>query len=60
MLTFIRSMMSNFGIVSELLAFLWKRKLWWMIPMMTVLLLFGLLMAFATSSGLGPLIYTLF
>jgi hypothetical protein len=56
----IRSMMSNLSIAGELLVFLWKRKLWWLIPMITILLFFGLLMIFATTSGLGPLIYTLF
>jgi hypothetical protein len=53
-------MTSNVGVVQELLAFLWKRKLWWLIPMVTVLLLFGLLLIFASASGVGPFIYTLF
>jgi hypothetical protein len=57
---FLRSMKSNFGVVGELLAFLWARKLWWLIPMVTVLLLFGLVMIFASASGIGPFIYTLF
>jgi hypothetical protein len=56
----IHSMASNLAIASELLAFLWRRKLWWLIPMITVLMFFGLLMIFANTSGLGPLIYTLF
>lgn len=53
-------MTSNVGIVGELLNFLWKRKLWWLIPMVAVLLLFGLLLIFASASGVGPFIYTLF
>ena len=53
-------MSSNVGIVGELLSFLWKRKLWWLIPMVAVLLLFGLLLIFASASGVGPFIYTLF
>lgn len=60
MKAFLRSMKSNFGVVGELLSFLWARKLWWLIPMVTVLLLFGLVMIFATASGIGPFIYTLF
>jgi hypothetical protein len=60
MKNFIRSMTSNFGVVSELLAFLWQRKLWWLIPMVVVLLVFGLLLVFASASGIGPFIYTLF
>jgi hypothetical protein len=57
---FIRGMASNLGVVGELLGFLWKRKLWWLIPMMIVLLAFALLMIFASASGIGPFIYTLF
>jgi len=60
MKNFIRSMTSNIGVVGELLTFLWKRKLWWLIPMVAVLLLFGLLLIFASASGVGPFIYTLF
>ena len=57
---FFRSMGSNFGVVGELLGFLWQRKLWWLIPIVVVLLIFGLLLVFASSSGIGPFIYTLF
>ena len=60
MRAFIRSMMSNLGVVGELLGFLWQRKLWWLIPMVLVLLLFALLIVFASTSGIGPFIYTLF
>ncbi|MGD0945912.1 MAG: DUF5989 family protein [Candidatus Binatia bacterium] len=48
------------GIAGELMAFLWQRKLWWLIPMVLVLLVFGGLMVTAQSSALGPFIYTLF
>lgn len=60
MRNFIRSMTSNVGVVGELLGFLWQRKLWWLLPMVTLLVLFGLLMIFASASGIGPFIYTLF
>ena len=48
------------GIFGEFIAFLWERKLWWMIPMVTVIVVFGLLLVFAQSSALAPFIYTLF
>lgn len=48
------------GIMGELLAFLWERKLWWLIPMVSVLLLLGALLIFAQSSAIAPFIYTLF
>lgn len=54
------SVRDRFGIAGELLSFLWQRKLWWLIPMVLVLLVFGGLMVTAQSSALGPFIYTLF
>ena len=51
---------ANAGVLAEFLVFLWKRKLWWLIPMVTTLLLCGLLLIFASSTGLGPFIYSLF
>ena len=47
-------------IVSELLTFLWKRKLWWLIPMIVVIILFAVLLIVAQGSALTPFIYTLF
>ena len=60
MASFIKGMITNTGVVGEVLRFLWARKLWWLIPMVTVLLLMGLLLIFATASGVAPFIYTLF
>jgi drug/metabolite transporter superfamily protein YnfA len=57
---FFKNMVNNMGIVGEFLKFLWARKLWWLIPMVTVLLLFAFLIIFASASGIGPFIYTLF
>ena len=48
------------SIMGELIVFLWERKLWWMIPMVTVLVLFGTLMILAQGTALSPFIYTLF
>jgi hypothetical protein len=60
MKNFINGMVTNFGIAGELMRFLWARKLYWLIPMVMVLLMFALLLVFATSSGVAPFIYTLF
>jgi len=51
---------SKAKIFGELLSFLWQRKLWWLIPMIVVLVLVGLLLIFAGSSSIAPFIYTLF
>jgi hypothetical protein len=48
------------GVLKELLTFLWDRKLWWLIPMMVVLVVFVLLLVFTQSSIIAPFIYTLF
>ena len=48
------------SVIGELMAFLWQQRLWWLIPMVSVLLLFGLLLLFAQSSPLAPFVYTLF
>ena len=47
-------------ILGELLAFLWKRKLYWMLPMVITLLVFALLIILGGSSPISPFIYTLF
>lgn len=57
---FLRKMEANFKVSGELMSFLWERKLWWMIPMVVLLMGFGLLMVFASASGIGPFVYTLF
>ena len=57
---FFKGMLTNMGVVGEVLSFLWQRKLWWLIPMVAALLLFGLLLIFSTTSGIAPFIYTLF
>ena len=56
----LRNMFTNAATARELLEFLWRQKLWWMVPMVAVLLIFGLLLIFASASGVGPFIYTLF
>lgn len=55
-----RSIFTKVSIAGELLTFLWQRRLWWMIPMVVVLVLFGFLLLFAQSSAIAPFIYTLF
>lgn len=50
----------RFELVSELMGFFWERKLWWMIPMVFVILLVGMLLVLAQGSALSPFLYTLF
>ncbi len=54
-----RDLRSRAGVVGELFGFLWKVRLWWMIPMMVVLLLFFFVFIFGASTPLAPFIYSL-
>jgi hypothetical protein len=56
----LRGVLSRFRVVGEVFSFLWKRKLWWLMPMILILVLFGLLLIFAQATGIAPFIYTLF
>ena len=47
------------GFFGEFWAFLKDNKKWWLLPLVLVLLLLGLL-AFFTSTGVAPFIYTIF
>ena len=51
---------ARIGIVGRLLEYLWRERLWWMIPVIVILLLFGALILFSQSSAVAPFIYTLF
>lgn len=48
------------GILGELLAFLWRRKLYWLIPMMLTLLVFAVIIIIGSTGPGGVFIYTLF
>lgn len=48
------------GIAGDLFRFMWKRKIWWMIPVVFVLVVIGLLIAVGSATGVGPFVYTLF
>src|SRR5262249_2270534 len=48
------------GIMGEVFEFRRRQKLWWMMPMVAVLFLFGVLLILGQATGLAPFIYTLF
>lgn len=48
------------GVLGELMAFLWKRKLYWLIPMMMTLLLFAVIIILGNTGVGSVFIYTLF
>ena len=56
----LRSITRKFSIVRELLSFFWKERMWWLIPVVIILILLGFLMVLAQNSPAAPFIYTLF
>jgi hypothetical protein len=52
--------MSKSGTIKQLFELLMEKKLWWMIPMVSVFLLLGLLIVLTHGSALSPFIYALF
>jgi hypothetical protein len=50
---------SGNNMLSELWSFLRYNKKWWLLPILTILLLFGVLL-FLSASAAAPFIYTLF
>jgi hypothetical protein len=48
------------GVLGELLAFFWRRKLYWLIPMMVTLLLFAVIIILGNTGVGSVFIYSLF
>jgi competence protein ComGC len=46
--------------IKELLAFLKERKKFWLLPIIIVLLLFGVLIVLTSGSAIAPFIYAIF
>jgi len=55
-----RTTRNRFSVMWDLFSFLWERKMWWLLPMVAALMLFGVLVILAQSSAVAPFIYTLF
>ncbi|HET7460600.1 MAG TPA: DUF5989 family protein [Longimicrobium sp.] len=47
-------------VLRELAAFLRERRLWWLLPMVTVFVLIAVLLVLAQSSAVAPILYPLF
>tara|TARA_B000000441_G_C21479544_1_gene197464 strand:+ start:393 stop:545 length:153 start_codon:yes stop_codon:yes gene_type:complete len=46
--------------LKEFLAFMFKRKKFWLMPIILVLLIFGVLIVMTQGSAVAPFIYTIF
>jgi len=52
--------MAKQSLIREFFRFIKQEKKWWLVPLLTVLLLVGALIVFAGSSPLAPFLYPLF
>lgn len=46
--------------LKEFFEFLMERKKYWLLPIITILLLFGVLIVLSQGSAVAPFIYTIF
>ena len=60
MKTAFRSLVAMFRTIGELFHMFSRAGRWWLLPMVVVLMLFGLLLLLASATPLGPFIYSLF
>jgi len=55
----IRSAFQRSNTLGELFQFLWKRKLWWLIPLVALVVVVVALLIFANAAGVvAPFLYT--
>ncbi|HNY01350.1 MAG TPA: DUF5989 family protein [Bacteroidales bacterium] len=47
-------------VIRDLWLFLRNRKKFWLLPLILILLLFGVLIVLSTGSAIAPFIYTIF
>jgi hypothetical protein len=57
---FFASFGRRLGIIGKFFKFLWKKKNWWLIPLVVILLLFALILILGSNPVIAPFIYTLF
>jgi len=58
--TGVQEFLMRMGVLGELLGFLWRRRLYWLIPMMLMLFVFAVIIIIGSTGPGGAFIYTLF
>ncbi len=56
----VRDAVRRLGVVGDLLAFLWRERLWWMIPILIALILIAALVLLGSNPAVAPFVYVLF
>lgn len=52
--------MAKLKIITEFLKFLKQNKKWWLLPIVLILMIFGILLILTQGSVIAPFVYTLF
>jgi hypothetical protein len=55
----VKNIKNRGGETGDLIAFLWKAKLWFLIPFIVIFVIFATILFFAQATGVAPFIYTL-
>jgi len=53
-------MKKNKSFLMEMYYFIWERKIWWLTPIIIMLLVVGILIIFGSSTSVSPFVYVLF
>jgi hypothetical protein len=56
----LKSLHHRLGIIGELFQFMWKNKLWWLVPVIFITLFLLLFLHLAGSTGVAAFIYPIF
>lgn len=56
----IKNFKERVGILKEFFEFIMKQKVWWLAPIIILLVLFSLFIIFTESTALAPFIYAIF
>lgn len=60
MSSFIDAVRVRTATIRRLFSFLWKMKMWWLMPLVVILIILSLITIMAASTPLGPFIYAIF
>ena len=55
-----KKLLVKLEVISEVFVFLWEHKLWWLIPIIFIILILMMIFVFGQYTGIAPFIYTLF
>jgi len=56
----VHSFFVKLGTVGELMTFLWRERLWWMIPFVLTIVVIAGMMIFLQATPVAPFLYTIF